>query len=38
MAILVEKFKYKCCRQAIQMKSQIVGIQLDLTVRVLGHA
>ncbi len=35
MAVLVEKFKYKCCRQAIQMKSQIVGMQLELAVQQL---
>ncbi len=35
MAILVEIFKYKCCRQAIQMKSQVVGMQLELTVQQL---
>ncbi len=32
MAILVEKFKYKCCRQAIQVNSQIVEMQLELDV------
>ncbi len=33
MAILVETLKYKCCRQAIQVNSQIVGMQLELAVQ-----
>ncbi len=35
MAVLVEKFKYKCCRQAIQTNSQIVGMQYELAVQQL---